>query len=168
MTKIVTCAAIVCAAAGFSGVAHSQDLFIDGDIVRGAQEGAPGPVCVLTNQFMHLEKVVFRFRVRDRDGKLLDDKALKSLVVEMPDGTKLQGVYGGHPPATPANPGGPTDYFWVGAWVIPATYPSGTFRYKATATDLQGHTQSWEPIHRVTSEFQVLPGAIAFNKPPAR
>jgi hypothetical protein len=84
--------------------------------------------------------------------------------VELADGTKLDGYHGGHPPTTPANPGGPTDYFWVATWIIPAGYPSGTFRYKATATDMAGHAQTWEPIHRVTSEPQVLPGEITFAK----
>jgi len=165
--KTTTFAAIALSAAALdcAGAANAQNLFLDGDMVRGAQDGAPGPICVLTNQFKHLEKVVFRFRVRDQSGKLVDDKDVKSLVVELADGQKIEGYYGGHPPATPANQGGPTDYFWVAIWVIPASYPSGTFRYKATATDLQGHAQIWEPIKRVTTDLQVLPGAIEFKKP---
>jgi hypothetical protein len=54
---------------------------------------------------------------------------------------------------------------WVATWTIPASYPSGTLTYKAVATDRQGHSQSWEPLRRVTSELQVLPGAIEFKKP---
>jgi hypothetical protein len=144
---------------GLANAAVAQDLFVEGDIVRGAQEGAPGPVCVLTNQFQHLEKVVFRFRVLDQNGKMLDDKSLKSLIVQLPSGEKLDGYYGGHPPAKP------DDYFWVAVWNIPASFPSGTFAYKAIATDMQGHSQIWEPFRRVTSQFQVLPGAIEFKKP---
>jgi hypothetical protein len=162
--RTIALATIAAAALSFAGTAHAQDLFLDGDIVRGAQDGAPGPVCVLNNQFKHLEKVVFRFRVRDQSGKLLDNKELKSLVVELPDGTKIDGYYGGHPPANANNPGGPTDYFWVGVWLIPASYPSGTFTYKAIATDLKGHTQVWEPLVRVTSQMQVMPGSIEFAK----
>jgi hypothetical protein len=69
-----------------SGTAHSQDLFIDGDMVRGAKDGIPGgaivnpdgaPICVLTNQFKHFEKVVFRFRVRNQSGKMLDKDGFK-------------------------------------------------------------------------------------------
>jgi hypothetical protein len=143
---------------GFAGGARAQDIFIEGDIVRGNQPGAPGPICVLNNQFKHLEKVVFRFRIRDKDGKLMDDKALKDITVEMPDGQKIVGYYGGHPPQ------GPTDFFWVGVWIVPKDYPNGTFIYKATATDMQGHQQVWEPIKRVTSYLQVLPGEIEFTK----
>ncbi len=151
--------AISAAVLGLAGAAKAQDLFLDGDIVRGVQKGAPGPACVLNNQFKHLEKVVFRFRVRDQNGKALDDKELKSLVVELPNGEKIQGYYGGHPPR------GATDFFCVGVWIIPTSYPAGTFTYKATATDMQGHTQTWEPIKRVTSYMQVLPAAIEFANP---
>jgi hypothetical protein len=150
--------ALTAAVLGFANLAQAQNLFLDGDIVRGNQPGAPGPICVLNNQFKHLEKVVFRFRVRDQSGKLLDDKELKSLVVELPDGQKLQGYYGGHPPS------GPLDFFWVVVWIIPATYPSGSFTYKATATDMQGRSQVWEPIKRAASYPVVLPGVVEFAK----
>jgi hypothetical protein len=139
--------ALSAAVLGFAGGARAQDIFIEGDIVRGNQPGAPGPICVLNNQFKHLEKVVFRFRIRDKDGKLMDDKALKNISVEMPDGQKIDGYYGGHPPQ------GPTDFFWVGVFI-----------YKATATDTQGHQQTWEPIKRVTSYLQIVPGEIEFAK----
>src|SRR5215831_919629 len=84
-------------AAGFSialtAVANAEGaanrFFFEGDLVRGDQEGAPGPFCVLTNQFKRLEKVVWRVRVLDQTGKPLDDKGLKSLVVELPDGQSL-------------------------------------------------------------------------------
>jgi hypothetical protein len=146
-----------------SATAHSQDLFIDGDMVRGAKDGITGgafvnpdgaPICVLTNQFKHLEKVVFRFRVRNQSGKMLDNDGLKSLVIELPNGEDFPANYGPHPPL------GPTDYFWTVVWVIPASYPSGTLTYKAIATDMAGHEQSWEPINRVTSQLQVLPDEI--------
>ena len=155
----VSAIAISGAILGCACTARAQDLFIEGDIVRGNQPGAPGPICVLNSQFKHLEKVVFRFRVRDRDGKLLDDKGVKSLIVEMPDGQKMAGYYGGHPP------GGFTDYFWVVVWVVPANYPSGTFVYKAVATDFEGRQQEWAPINRVTSQLQIMPGEIEFKKP---
>ena len=160
MKKTVVCAAVMSAAVLVpAGTVSAQDLFLDGDMVRGAQDDAPGPVCVLTSQFQHLEKVVFRFRVRDQNGKELDDKALTSLVVELPSGEKLDGYYGGHPPADPEV------YMWVATWTIPASYPSGTLTYKAIATDRQGRSQSWEPLRRVTSQLAVLPGAIQFKKP---
>jgi hypothetical protein len=156
--KALSVIAFSAIAVGMASVAKAQDLFVDSDIVRGNQPGAPGPICVLNNQFRHLEKVVFRFRVRDQSGKLLDDKELKSLVVELPNGQKIDGYFGGHPPNAP------TDFFWVGVWIIPKDYPEGTFTYKATATDMKGHTQVWEPLNRVTSFPQILAGAIEFAK----
>lgn len=110
---------------------------------------------MLTNQFKHLEKVVFRFRVRDQNGKMLDKEGLKSLVMELPNGEKFPANYGPHPPRAP------TDFFWTVVWVIPASYASGTFTYKAIAIDIAGHVQSWEPINRVTSQLRVMPGGIS-------
>lgn len=150
---------------GYAGAAHAQaagaKLFFEGDMVRGAQAGAPGPFCVLDNQFKHGEKVVWRFRVVDGTGKVLDDKGLKSLTVELPDGQKMEAHYGPHPGGTqPA-----TDHFWTAIWTIPENFPNGTLVYKATATDLQGKTETWEPFKRVTSQLQVVPGAIEIKKP---
>ena len=151
---------------GFGSGAQAQvggaaTLFFEGDMVRGGQPGAPGPVCVLDNQFKHLEKVVWRFRILDQKGKVLDGAGLKSLVVELPDGQKLNAQYGPHPGGN--NP--PTDFFWTAIWIIPSAYPNGTFVYKATATDAQGQTATWEPFKRVTSQLQVVAGEIEIKKP---
>ena len=164
--KTLTSSAIVLSVSilGFANSAQAQvggKLSFEGDMVRGAQAGAPGPFCVLNNQFKHLEKVVFRFRVADKDGKSLDGSGLKSLFVELPDGQKLQAVYGPHPGGN--NPA--TDHFWTAVWLIPEAYPNGTFVYKAIATDQQGQAQTWEPFKRVTSQLQVVAGAIEIKKP---
>src|SRR6516164_11804416 len=101
--KASTFAAIALSAVvlGLSSSVQAQvagaKLFFEGDMVRGAQAGAPGPFCVLNNQFKHLEKIVWRFRVRDQNGKALDKDGLKSLVVELPDGQKVNAQYGPHP-----------------------------------------------------------------------
>jgi len=142
-------------------VSGGAKLFFEGDMVRGGQPGAPGPVCVLDNQFKHLEKIVWRFRILDQDGKALDGAGLKSLVVELPDGLKVNAQYGPHPGGN--NP--PTDHFWTAIWIIPSAYPNGTFVYRATATDAQGQTATWEPFKRVTSQLQVVPGEIEIKKP---
>ena len=91
--KILTASTIALSVLGLANVAQAQPggkLFFEGDIVRGAQQGAPGPFCVLTNQFKRLEKVVWRIRVLDQAGNSLDAKGLKSLVIELPDGQKLR------------------------------------------------------------------------------
>jgi hypothetical protein len=151
---------------GLADVAQAQQqggrLFFEGDMVRGNQQGAPGPFCVLNNQFKRLEKVVWRVRVLDQAGKSLDDKGLKSLVVELPDGQKLNARFGPHPGPSQ---GPPTDHFWTAIWIIPNEYPSGTFVYKVVATDLEGKSQTWEPFNRTTSQLAVVAGAIEIKKP---
>ncbi len=165
--QAVTFSAIALSVAvlGFANSAQAQQagkLGFEGDIVRGAQQGAPGPFCVLNNQFKHLEKVVWRFRVIDQaTGKALDDKGLKSLIVELPDGQKIEARFGPHPGGN--NPA--TDFFWTAIWTIPTAYPNGTFVYKAVATDHQGQSQTWEPFKRVTSQLQVVAGEIEIKKP---
>lgn len=161
--KKLTLSAILLSTAAFSFASGAQaaPLFVEGDIVRGAQRGAPGPACVLNSQFKHLEKVVWRFRVHDAGGKDLDEKGLKSLVVELPDGQKMNAQFGGHP-------GGPNpvDHFWSATWIIPVGYPNGAFTYKAMATGLDGSTATWEPFLSKPSQLQVVEGAVEI-KPPA-
>jgi hypothetical protein len=139
--------------------AQAANLFIEGDIVRGAQAGAPGPACVLNGQFKHLEKVVWRFRVRDQNGNALDEKGLKSLVVELPDGQKMEAKYGGHPPGNAS-----VDNFWTAIWIIPASYPNGSLTYKAVASN-GSDTATWQPFLSKPSQLQVVDGAIEIKKP---
>jgi hypothetical protein len=157
--KIRTLSAAALSILGFAGFAHAQQggyLYFEGDLVRGVQRGAPGPGCVLANEFKRLEKVTWRIRVL-QDGRALDDKGLKSLTVELPDGQRFPARFGPHPPPSR---GPATDYFWAAIWVIPTTYPSGTFAYKVIATDLEGRTQTWEPFKEVRSQLTVIPGQI--------
>ncbi len=155
--RILALSAAALSVLGFANVAQAQQLFIYGDMERGNQQGAP-PACVLNNVFLHLEKVVWRVRVQDQTGKVLDDKGLKSVVVQLPDGQKIDGRYGGHPPRQP------TDYLWSVAWIIPADYPTGTFEYKVIVTDLQGKTQTWEPFKVASSQLRIIEGAIELKK----
>ena len=162
---LVTALALSIVCLGSASAANAQGarkLFFEGDLVRGLQQGAPGPFCVLTNQFKRLERVIWRIRVLDPSGQSLDDKGLKSLVVELPDGQKLAARYGPHPPPA-AGPA--TDFFWTAAWNIPTSYPSGTFAYKVVATDLDGNSQTWEPFKRSPSQLTVVAGEIEIKKP---
>jgi hypothetical protein len=165
--RIVALSAAVLSLLGLAGPGHAQQetrLFFEGDMVRGDQEGAPGPFCVLNNQFKRLEKVVWRVRVLDQTGKALDDKGIKALLVELPDGQKLPGRYSPHPGP---RAGPPTDHFWSARWIIPTGYPSGTFVYKVVATDLNGKQHTWEPFNRVASQLQVIAGEIEIKKAAA-
>jgi hypothetical protein len=157
--KLLAVPVIALSMLGLANSAHAQaaKIFVEGDMERGNQQGVP-PACVLNNVFKHLEKVVWRLRVRDQDGKVLDDKGLKSVVVELPDGKKIDARFGGHPPRAP------TDTLWAAAWIIPADYPTGTFAYKVTVTDNQGNTATWEPFKVATSQLRIEPGAIEIKK----
>ncbi len=135
---------------------NSTRLFIAADMVRGP--GGSGPICVLSSQFMRQERVAWRIRVQDQTGKELDDKGLKSVIVELPDGQKFPAHFGGHPPKEP------TAYLWSTGWTIPDDYPTGTFNYKVVATALDGTTQSWEPVNNKLSLLTVIPGTFEPTK----
>jgi hypothetical protein len=80
-----------------------------------ANRARPVRSACLNNQFKHLEKVAWRLRIRDQNGKALDGSGLKSLVIELPDGQKVNAQYGPYP-----GPTNPTDFFWTAIWIIPS------------------------------------------------
>jgi hypothetical protein len=157
--KSLTISAVALSLLGFAstGAQAQTKLFFYGDLERGNQPGIP-PACVLQSQFKHLEKVVWRLRIQDETGKVLDDKGLKSVEVQLPDGQKFSARFGGHPPREP------TDTLWAAAWIVPKDYPTGTFAYKVTATDLQGNSHSWEPFKVKASQLTILDGEIEIKK----
>jgi hypothetical protein len=162
-------AALPLAALAFANAAVAeQKLFIEGDIVRGnTPNGNTGPVCVLANQFKRKENVIFRIRVRDITGEALDDKKLKSLVVELSDGKQYKADYRARPPLGVRKALGltdPIDYFWSAAWLIPQDYPTGSLSYKVVAIDLQGNTQSWVPMKDLRSLPMVMDGDVTYTK----
>jgi hypothetical protein len=163
--------ALSSAVLGFAGPSAAQEarkLFIEGDMVRGnTPSGATGDVCVLANQFKRKENVIFRIRVRNVMGQPLDDKNIKSLVVELSDGNRLPARFGSRPPNSVLASLGltaPTDRFWSAAWLIPQDYPTGSLSYRVVATDTQGNTQSWEPFKDPRSLPLVVPGAVEYVK----
>jgi len=162
--KIIVSVATISFASLGCVVAQAEDvqkLFVEGDIVRGNTPlGATGPICVLASQFKRGENVVFRIRVRNPQGKPLDEKGIKSIVVELADGRKIPARYGGHPPRTP------TDFFWTSAWMIPENYPTGSLGYSITATDMDGNTVKWEPLREFRSWPSVIAGTVEYVKQP--
>jgi hypothetical protein len=171
MSDALRFAALALAVLGFADAAAAQEaqkLFIEGDIVRGnTPNGITGPVCVLANQFKRKENVVFRIRVRNTAGQPLDDKNIKSLVVELSDGKTYPAEYRARPPvAVRARLGltAPIDYFWSAAWLIPQDYPTGSLSYRVVATDMQGNTQEWVPMKDLRSLPAVVPGDVEYTK----
>jgi len=118
----------------------AKNLILSSDMVIGSGgTAAPTSSCVLTSQYKPGNQVVFRLRVYDPvTGKAMDDKAVSSVTVSLPDGQSFTAKYGGHPAKTPV------DSFWATSWVIPNNYPSGTLSYKATATAADGRTGAFD------------------------
>lgn len=127
--------------------AHAQSapkMFFEGDMVLAQ-------ACVLNNRFRHNEGVVWRVRVLDAEtGKQLDGKALKSLVVQLPDGKQIPMKYGSHPK------GAGDDFFWSISWKVPESYPTGTFAYTIVATGLDGATTRWQPFNVKNSQLTIV------------
>jgi hypothetical protein len=156
MKKTTLCAfALSVAAIGFAGGAQAQQagkkLFFEGDIVRHALPDQAGPFCVLNNQFKRKEAVAWRIRVMQPNGEVADDKAIKSVVVELGNGQKLPAGFKPH--GAP-----PTDHFWSLFWTIPADFPTGSIGYKVIATMNDGSTVEWVPFIRPTTQLMVVAG----------
>lgn len=119
-------------------------LFIDLDTVRGSKNipaaDAPTQSCVQMSRFAKNEQIVFRTRVYDTTGKVMDDKQLKEVRVTFKDGTTDVLKYGPHPKDPP------NESFWTVGWVVPAAYPVGTLDYTVTATSLDGAVGTFKQI----------------------
>ena len=109
--------------------------------------------CVQQNRFPQGSQLVWRARVVDPiSAKGLDDKAVKSFVLTLPDGTTSNLKYGGH--------GGPNktdDFFWTTSFQIPPTYPTGSFSYKLTATSAEGLVGTFDQFKIATAMTQIVP-----------
>jgi hypothetical protein len=120
-------------------------LSLEVDIVRGSKNIAPADAptqsCVYVNQFARNEQVVFRVRVVDPvTGKEMDDKALKSVTVQLKNGATVAPLaYGPHPKDPP------NASFWTGNWVIPGDAPVGNIDMVITATGNDGRAGTWSP-----------------------
>jgi hypothetical protein len=140
ITAVVLIGAIALVAAACSGSSTptvtpqaAKNLILSSDMVSG------GGGCVLDNVYKPGEEVVFRIRVYDPvTGAQMDNKALSSVTVSLPDGQSFTANYGGHPSTNPL------DHFWTAAWTIPANYPTGTISYTETATASDGRTGTFD------------------------
>ena len=148
--KLLAISALLATAATPALAQEAPKLFFEGDVVRSAVN-AKGAVCVLNSQFKRGETALFRIRVLDpKTGKALDDKGVKSLMIELSNGEKLEMNYHQHPPQDP------TDWFWVGGWPIAEDQPTGSLSYKVVATTLDGQTVAWRPFQVAASQVTVV------------
>jgi hypothetical protein len=84
------------------------------------------------------------------------------VVVELPDGQKLNAKFDRHPPP---EQGAALDHFWTAVWTIPTSYPSGSLGYKVVATGKDDQSQTWEPFKSKPSQLTVVDGQIEIKKP---
>jgi len=147
-------------AIGFADLVQAQELFFEGDMVRGRDRnlGASGPTCVLTSQFKHQEHVVWRVRIVGEDGENLGEDAIESVEVEIPGGEKFEMEFGTHPRQNP------TDSFWATSWQVPGDYPTGAISYKVIAVDKEGNSHEWQPFNVANSQLTVIPGDVTWEK----
>jgi len=130
----------------------AKNLILSSDMVTGSGGTVkPASSCVLDSVYKPGNQVVFRVRVYDPvTGKPMDDKALSSVTVSLPDGQSFTARYGGHPNTNPL------DYFWATSWIIPDSYPTGTITYTATATAVDGRTGTFDNFNVQPSLLTVV------------
>jgi hypothetical protein len=130
------------------------DLILVADTVLGPanltpEEKAGGQVCVQRNRFAKNEEIVWRVRVVDpATGEAMDDHALTSVVVHLPD-QNLDLRYGGHPRDNPV------DFFWTTGFDVPETYPTGLLAYTIDATAADGRTGTYNQFGVALAQLQV-------------
>ncbi|MEX2547618.1 MAG: hypothetical protein WD830_07490 [Chloroflexota bacterium] len=130
------------------------NLILIADTVQGpanltAEERASGAVCVQKNRFAKNEEIVWRVRVVDpATGEPMDDQALGSLVVRLPD-QELALHYGPHPRDNPV------DFFWTVGFEPPESYPSGLLAYTIVATAADGRTGTYSQFGVATAQLTV-------------
>ncbi len=110
--------------------------------------------CVQQSRFPQSSRIVWRARVFDPlTNKALDDKAIKSFDLTLPDGTKQAFKYGGHGGTKPDY----AEYFWTAGFSIPATYPTGLFTYQVKATNLDGAIGTFDQFKVTSSQLTIVP-----------
>jgi hypothetical protein len=128
-----------------SGPPAASNLIVDANTVTGHAEEVS---CVLANQFKPGGHVVWRMKVHDPvTGQPMDDEALESVEISLPDGQTFEAEYGGHPASNPS------DFFWATSWEIPEDYPTGSLPYQVTATAVDGRTGTF-------TEYNVAPSLL--------
>jgi hypothetical protein len=132
-------------------------LILQGDTVRSPEgltdEEKTFLSCVQQSRFPQGSRIVWRFRALDPiSGKALDDKAMKSFEVILPDGKASAFKYGGHGGTKEA----PAEFFWTAGFSIPKDYPTGAFSYQIKATSLDGAIGTWDQFKVAAAQLTVV------------
>jgi hypothetical protein len=102
-----------------------QTLFGHGSKVR------PTVYCADSSVFRRGNQIIFRLYITDaKTGKVMTGKDMSKVVVRiagLPDQKMAYRPQGGNPDAT-------APWLWSLAWLVPADYPLGTFKFDVAAT----------------------------------
>lgn len=131
-------------------------LILQGDTVRSpnglTDEEKAFLSCTQQNRFPQGSRIVWRFRALDPiTNKALDDKAIKSFDLILPDGKTQALKYGPHPATNPV------EFFWTAGFTIPNDYPTGIFNYQLKATSLEGAVGTWDQFKVAAAQLQIVP-----------
>ncbi len=142
-------------------------LFMMVDVVQGSKNIPTSQSamrsCVLSSRFARNSEIVWRMRVHDpKTGDPMDDKALKSVEIQLAsEGKPLAAKWGPHPRQPP------NELFWTASWVVPKGHATGTLKYAAVATALDGRTGSFEPFPTAPSLLAITEETLEDAPPKA-
>jgi hypothetical protein len=133
-------------------------LILQGDTVRSPEgltdEEKTFLSCTQQSRFPQGSRIVWRFRVLDPiTNKALDDKAIKSFDLTLPDGKTVAFKYGGHG----GTPEARLEFFWTAGFTVAADYPTGAFNFQLKATSLDGAIGSWNQFKVPAAQLQIVP-----------
>lgn len=132
-------------------------LILQGDTVRSPEnltdEEKTFLSCVQQSRFPQGSRIVWRYRVLDPStNTALDDKALKSFDLILPDGKTVAFKYGGHGGTKPNY----AEYFWTAGFSIPADYPTGLFNYQVKAVSAEGAIGTFEQMKVPAAQLTIV------------
>lgn len=131
-------------------------LVLQGDTVRSPEgltdEEKTYLSCTQQSRFPQGSRIVWRFRALDPiTNKALDDKAVKSFDLTLPDGKTQAFKYGPHPATNPV------EFFWTTGFSLPKDYPTGAFNYQIKVTSLDGTIGAWDQFKVSAAQLQIVP-----------
>ena len=133
-------------------------LILQGDTVRSPEgltdEEKTYLSCTQQSRFPQGSRIVWRFRVLDPiTNKALDDKAIKSFDLTLPDGKTVAFKYAGHG----GTPEARLEFFWTAGFSVAKDYPTGAFNFQLKATSLDGAIGTWDQFKVPAAQVQIVP-----------
>jgi len=133
-------------------------LTLQGDTVRSPEgltdEEKTFLSCTQQSRFPQGSRIVWRFRALDPiTNKALDDKAIKSFDLTLPDGKTQAFKYGGHG----GTPEARLEFFWTAGFTVAKDYPTGAFNYQIKATGLTGAIGTWDQFKVPSAQLLIVP-----------